>query len=276
MEEKGLQIFENPEFGSVRTIEENGTVLFCGNDVARALGYAKPRNAIATHCRGALKRGGVSTTVNQHGTPTEQSNEMTFIPESDIYRLIMKSKLPSAERFEKWVVEEILPSVRKHGAYMTPDMIEKVLHDPDTIISIATQLKQEREQRIVLEMENAQQKQLLAEYEPKVSYYDIVLNTKNAISINKIAKDYGETAQWLNAYLKEKGVQYKQGNIWLLTKQYAKHGYTKSKTHYFGNNNQCFNIQTYWTQKGRLFIYDLLKADGVLPVIEKDDESKAR
>lgn len=101
-----IQLFNNQEFGEVRTIDENGTVLFCGADVARALGYAKPQNAIDRHCKGALKR----------GIPTNGgTQEMTFIPESDLYRLVFSSKLPSAERFTDWVTAEILPSIRKHG-----------------------------------------------------------------------------------------------------------------------------------------------------------------
>lgn len=275
MEEKGMQIFENPEFGSVRTVEENGTILFSSSDVARALGYSNPWDAIKRHClkEGVVKHEGVSLTTNQHGITTEQKTEMTFITEGNVYRLITHSKLPSSVQFEKWVFDDVLPSIRKHGTYMTPEMIERVLFNPDTIITIATQLKQEREQRLALESENAQQRQLIAEYEPKVSYYDIVLNTKNAISINKIAKDYGETAQWLNNYLREKGIQYKQGDIWLLNKKYAKMGYTKSRTHFYGSSNECFKIQTCWTQKGRLFIYDLLKADGILPSIEREEKA---
>lgn len=106
-----LQIFENKEFGTIRTLEENGKALFCGADVARALGYAKPQNAIAAHCKGALKR----------GTPTAGgTQEMLFIPEGDIYRLAAKSELPGAEKFESWIFDEVLPSIRRTGAYKTP------------------------------------------------------------------------------------------------------------------------------------------------------------
>ena len=104
-----LKIFNNPDFGEVRTLEENGEVLFCGSDVAVALGYAKPRNAIGTHCKGALKRGILTAGGNQ---------EMTFIPEGDVYRLIARSKLPGAEQFERWVFDEVLPSIRKNGGYI--------------------------------------------------------------------------------------------------------------------------------------------------------------
>lgn len=103
-----LQIFTNPDFGEVRTIEENGAVMFCGSDVAKALGYSNPRDAISRHCRGVVKR----------DTPTESGmQEMSFIPESDLYRLVFGSKLPTAERFTDWVTEEILPAIRRHGIY---------------------------------------------------------------------------------------------------------------------------------------------------------------
>lgn len=103
-----LQIFTNPDFGEVRTIEENGAVMFCGSDVAKALGYSNPRDAISRHCRGVVKR----------DTPTESgTQEMSFIPESDLYRLVFGSKLPTAERFTDWVTEEILPAIRRHGSY---------------------------------------------------------------------------------------------------------------------------------------------------------------
>ena len=103
-----LQIFTNPDFGEVRTIEENGAVMFCGSDVAKALGYSNPRDAISRHCRGVVKR----------DTPTESGmQEMSFIPESDLYRLVFGSKLPTAERFTDWVTEEILPAIRRHGSY---------------------------------------------------------------------------------------------------------------------------------------------------------------
>ncbi|MFV0351718.1 MAG: BRO family protein [Oscillospiraceae bacterium] len=112
-----LTVFSNEQFGQVRTIEEDGKVLFCANDVAKALGYSKPRNAVAQHCKGVLKRNGVSYTTNQHGKETAQITEMNFIPEGDVYRLIARSKLPAAEKFESWVFDEVLPSIRKIGGY---------------------------------------------------------------------------------------------------------------------------------------------------------------
>ena len=137
-----LQIFTNPDFGEVRTIEENGAVMFCGSDVAKALGYSNPRDAISRHCRGVVKR----------DTPTESGmQEMSFIPESDLYRLVFGSKLPTAERFTDWVTEEILPTIRKHGAYMTPDTLDRMISSPEFGIKLLTALQAEREQRVRLE-----------------------------------------------------------------------------------------------------------------------------
>ena len=112
-----LQIFNNPEFGEIRTLEENGTVLFCGSDVAKALGYARPNEAVAKHCKGTLKR----------RTPTASGKQkMLFIPEADLYRLAFRSKVPSAEKFTDWVVEEVLPTIRKQGAYLPPAAADKL------------------------------------------------------------------------------------------------------------------------------------------------------
>ena len=258
-----LKIFENPEFGEIRTIEENGNVLFCGSDVAKALGYAKPNDAVSRHCRATVKR---SSPISG------KMQEINFIPEGDVYRLITHSKLPSAERFESWIFDEVIPSIRKHGAYITPDTLEQMIADPDTTIRLLTTLKKERLARARLETENAQQKQLLAEYSPKASYYDVVLQTPDALSISQIAKDYGKSAKWLNQELHEMGVQYNQGGVWLLYQQYAEQGYTRSKTHTYSGNDgmQHSRLHTYWTQKGRLFIYEKLKTRGILPLIEAE------
>lgn len=117
-----LQIFNSPQFGEVRTLTENGKTLFCGSDVARALGYARPQNAIERHCKGALKRGiGVQTGTKADGSPAIQRIEMNFIPEGDIYRLVVRSELPGAEEFESWIFDEVLPSLRQNGSYSVND-----------------------------------------------------------------------------------------------------------------------------------------------------------
>lgn len=172
MSNADIQIFTNEQFGSVRTIGEGDTVLFCGSDVASALGYAAPRNAIATHCKGALKR----------CIPTNGGDqEMSFIPEGDVYRLIIRSNLPEAVRFEKWLFEEVLPSIRKHGGYLTEQKIDEILSDPDTIIRLATELKARNAQIKTLEA----QKAILA---PKAEFYDAVADSTDTLEMAAVAK----------------------------------------------------------------------------------------
>lgn len=170
--ENGIQIFDNKEFGQVRTVMENGKPLFCGSDVARALGYARPNDAVSTHTRGAVKR----RTLTNGG-----EQEMTFIPEGDVYRLITHSKLPSAERFERWVFDEVLPSLRKNGAYMTTATLEKVMNDPDAWITLLTTLKNERQQRRELEEQAEKNK-------PKVLFADAVATAETTILVGELAK----------------------------------------------------------------------------------------
>ena len=140
-----LQIFNNNQFGEIRTIEDNGKVLFCGADVAKALGYARPNDAITAHCRCTVK------CRIPHPQAPDKEIEMSFIPEGDVYRLITHSKLPTAEKFERWVFDEVLPTIRKHGAYLTPEALEQAMNDPDFAIGLLTALKDERESRKIAE-----------------------------------------------------------------------------------------------------------------------------
>lgn len=170
-----LQVFTNEQFGDIRTVEENGKVLFCGSDVAKALGYAKPHNALSDHCRCALKRG------IPHPQSPDKQIEMSFIPEGDVYRLIAHSKLPKAQEFESWVFDEVLPTIRKHGAYMTEQTLEDALTSPDFLIRLATQLKEEQEARKALEAENAAM-------QPKALFADAVTASHTSILIGELAK----------------------------------------------------------------------------------------
>lgn len=258
-----LTIFENKRFGTVRTIEENGKVIFCGTDVASSLGYTNPQKAIKDHC----KKDGVTfrSVIDSLG----RNQQAKFISEGNLYRLISHSKLPAAEQFEKWIFDEVLPSIRQHGLYAT----DQLLNNPDLAIAAFTALKKEREKAKALEERIAIQNQQIVEMKPKASYYDLVLNCKDLVAISVIAKDYGWSAKRMNSYLKDKGVQFRQGSIWLLYQKYAELGYTSTKTHSYNGKDGSVHTRphTYWTQKGRLFIYSLLKTDGILPTIEKED-----
>lgn len=189
-----LQIFKNADFGEVRTIEENGTVLFCGNDVAKALGYAVPRKALFDHCKGVLKR----NTLTDGG-----KQEMSFIPESDLYRLAFSSKIPAAEKFTDWVTTEILPTIRKHGAYMTPDTLDRMISSPEFGIKLLKALQEERTQRAKLECK-------VEADAPKVLSADAVSASSTSILVGELAKllkqngvDIGQ--QRLFRWLRENG-----------------------------------------------------------------------
>ena len=205
-----LQTFPNEQFGDLRTIEENGKVLFCGKDVAESLGYARPRDAISDHTKGAVKRRILTNGGEQ---------EMSFIPEGDVYRLIAHSKLPKAQEFESWVFDEVLPTIRKHGAYMTEQTLEDALTSPDFLIRLATQLKEEQEARRALEAENAAQAQQIAEDAPKVVFANAVATSKSSILVGDLAKllrqngiEMGQKRlfAWLrdNGYLMKRGESY--------------------------------------------------------------------
>lgn len=257
-----LQIFNNAEFGSIRTLMLNDEPYFVGKDVAEILGYTNPQKAIRDHIDEEDKTLNESFTVN--GT------KGILINESGLYSLILSSKMPNAKKFKRWVTSEVLPTIRKHGVYA----VDELLNDPDMLIAALTKLKVEREKTNALMATVAVQNQQIVEMKPKASYYDVVLNCKDLVAISVIAKDYGWSANRMNQYLHDKGIQYKQGNkIWLLYQKYAEMGYTSTKTHSYPGSDGTMHtkVHTYWTQAGRLFIYGLLKADGILPTMEQED-----
>ena len=258
-----LQIFKNAEFGSIRTLTINGEPYFVRCDVAEILGYSNSRKALADHVDEEDK--GVTKCDTLGGT-----QEMTVINESGLYGLILGSKLPTARKFKRWVTSEVLPAIRRHGVYA----VDEVLANPDMLIEALLQLKAEREINQELKETVAVQNQQIVEMKQKASYYDVVLNCKDLVAISVIAKDYGWSANRMNQYLHQKGVQYKQGNkIWLLYQKYAEMGYTNTKTHSYPGNDGTMHtaVHTYWTQQGRLFIYELLKSEGILPTMEQED-----
>lgn len=156
----------------IRLVSDNETVLFVASDVAKTLGYKEPHKAVTRHCKGGMKR----PVLTGGGT-----QEMLVIREPDVYRLVTNSKLPAAEKFEMWVMEEVLPSIRKHGGYLTPEKVEEALLNPDTLIRLATDLKEERQKRIDAE-------QLVESQKPKVLFADAVSTSETSILIGQLAK----------------------------------------------------------------------------------------
>ena len=252
------QIF-NFEQNEVRTILVNDEPYFIGKDIADVLGYSNPQKAIRDHVDLEDKTQNDSFTVN--GTA------VVLINESGLYSLILKSKLPSAKKFKRWVTSEVLPVIRKHGGYLTPEKVEEALLNPDTIIQLATQLIEERTGRLIAE-------QKIAEYEPKISYLDSILSSTDSVTISQIAADYGMSPQQMNKLLHKLGIQKKVGNQWLLCKKHMRQGYTKSHTTEIPKSDGGTKVvmNTKWTQKGRLFIYESLKKEGYIPEIDLLEE----
>lgn len=256
-----IMIFTNEDFGEIRTTVVNGEPWFVGKDAAQLLGYRDTSDALKKHVDDEDK-------LSRRFTDSGQSRQMYIINESGLYSLILSSKMPTAKKFKHWVTAEVLPAIRRHGLYA----VDTLLDNPDFAIQAFTALKEEREKRKALEAKSAAQAQLIEEMQPKATYYDIVLNCKELVTVNAIAKDYGKSAVWLNKWLHEHGVQYKQGKMWHLYQKYAGKGYTQSKTYAVPDDSGDSHAKplTCWTQKGRIFLYELLKENGILPLIEKN------
>ena len=205
-----LQIFNNPEFGEIRTINESGTVLFCGSDVARALGYTNTSKALTDHCKGDLtKRYPITDTLGR-------SQEAIFIPESDLYRLIFRSKLPSAERFTDWVTAEVLPSIRKNGGYIAQ---QETLSPEELMVKaimVAQQTIADREARIQAQAAEISaltvDKQIM---QPKAEYFDDLVDRNLLTNFTEAAKQIGIKRKALIGFMVDHGYLYrdKKGNL---------------------------------------------------------------
>lgn len=280
--DNNIKVFENSEFGKVRTVVLNNEPWFIGKDVAEILGYSNTNKAIQVHVDDEDKfiRSSRGTEMGKLFTSLKEMQEKLgrqdnwFISESGVYSLIFGSKLPTAKKFKRWVTSEVLPTIRKHGAYMTEDTIKKVIAEPDFIIKLATELKKEQEQNKQLTETCSQQQQVIGELKPKADYVDKILKSDSLVTITQIAKDYGMSGQGMNKVLHDLHIIYSCNKQWLLYSQHQAKGYTFSETVDIPREDGTTKVvmNTKWTQKGRLFLYETLKKRNLLPLIERKEQ----
>lgn len=293
-----MKLFNNPEFGTVRIINVEGTPYFIGKDVCQLFGdtnHIRSLSRIADEdktvvmIKDSMNRDQRVTAVNESGLYAllfaMQPQKANKDGVSDAYPIEIQERIDKLRNFKHWVTSEVLPSIRKHGAYMTEPTLDRLLNDPDLIIGLATQLKEERAKvkaekerneqltatNAQLDLQNKQQAHEIDQLKPIAAYAQIVLSAPGLMNTNQIAKDYGKSAVWLNRMLNGLGVQYKQNDQWLLYAKYADNGYTHTKLISITKPNGVRDMKPYtmWTQKGRMFIYELLKKNGIVPMIER-------
>lgn len=260
-----LQVFNNPEFGNVRTIAIGGEPYFVGKDVAEILGYERGSKATVDHVDSEDRIMIDAETQSQFGIELGQRGGW-LINESGLYSLILSSKLPNAKKFKRWVTSEILPTVRKHGAYMTPDKIEEVLMNPDTIIQLANTLKAERERNLALSEQIEQDK-------PKVLFADAVSSSKSSILVGALAKLLKQNGveigqKRLFAWLRENGYLIRQkGSDWNMPAQSSmERGLfeIKESTHLDGNGCNITTKTPKVTGKGQQYFINLFLSDAAM------------
>ena len=251
-----LTVFENPEFGAIRTVELDGEPWLVGKDVAEALGYTNPRKALIDHVDDEDK--GVTKCYTPGG-----DQDMTIINESGLYSLVLSSKLPTARKFRRWVTSEVLPSIRRTGGYNLPKDYPSALRA----------LADTEEKRLALLAENEAQRQVIADFEPVRQYVDTILHSKGSLATSQIAADYGISARALNRILHEEGIQHKVNSQWILYREHMGKGWTDSRTIQFTHSDgrPDAKMMTYWTQKGRMMIHDLLARRGIVPVMDRKE-----
>ena len=257
-----IQIFKNDRFGEVRTMVINDEPWFVGKDVAEVLGYRLARKALYDHVEDDDKKG---VPIQN---PLGGKQEMTIINESGLYSLILSSKLPQAKEFKRWVTSVVLPSIRRNGAYLTDDVFARFAEDPDYGIKLLNTLKRERTERLALMKENVTLSLENNRMKPMADYCAKILACTDTVTVTQIAQDYGMTAQDFNEMLADMKIQYRCGRQWILYSGYKQQGFVQSATTTYTryDGTKGVRVSSRWTQLGRIFLYERLKGEGVMPI----------
>lgn len=266
-----LRIFQNTQFGNVRVaINKSEEPMFVGVDVATVLGYENPQKAIRDHVdeedRGYCKLSDIQG-VNETLPPHMKAANLLTINESGGYSLIIRSNLPAAKQFKRWITNEVLPSIRKHGAYITGETLAQMLQNPDNLIELLTALKSEKERNTALSIQNEMNARNIEAMQPKVEYYDTVLQSDTLVPTEVIAAQLGISAIKLNKFLCEYNIQRKVNGVYVLCADMRGKGYEGYKTYCYSDSNTG-KVKTkkhmYWTEKGaetiiKLHVWDKSK-----------------
>ncbi|WP_420864914.1 BRO family protein [Liquorilactobacillus mali] len=264
---KELQMNFSFEGNKVRTVQINNEPYFVGKDVAEILGYSNTRDALLKHVD--IEDKGVANCDTLGGM-----QKLTAINESGLYSLIISSKLPSAKKFKHWVTSEVLPSIRNHGVYMTPETLQETLAKPENMIQILTALKDEQEARQIAETKVITLNTRIKKQAPKVAYHDQILKTQGVTyTATQIAKEYGTSASKLNNLLHELKFIYKSNGQWVLYSKFQSAGLTQSET--VERNGRVFD-STRWTERGRKAMFYLLTKKGFVDEDNKIDWVKVK
>lgn len=247
-----MKIFNNDEFGEIRVRETDGDVWFVGKDVAVILGYTNPQKAIRDHVDAEDK--GVNETFTPGG-----KQETIFINESGLYSLVMSSKLPSAKKFKRWVTSEVLPSIRRHGAYMTPDTLDQMISSPEFGIRLLTELKAEQDKNRELRADNSKLSAENAVLSPKADYFDELVDRGSLMNFRETAKELGISPRKMTSFLVEKKYLYRNQHGQLLPYEAKNKGYFELKESYNAKTDWT-GTQTLVTVKGR----DMLRQLNIL------------
>lgn len=244
---------------------KTGTAYLNAEDVARGFGFVEEKGGVEY-----VKWRRVNAYLHEFGFSPDVAKD-DYLPENMVYRLGFKANNETAKKFQAKLADDVIPAIRKTGMYMTENAVQNILNNPTAFIEILTEYKKVQDENKSLTMQNASQKQLIGELKPKADYTDLILKSKSLVTITQIAKDYGMSGQAMNKILHNLGIIYNQSGQWLLYSKHQAKGYTHSETvnivHSDGREDVKMN--TKWTQKGRLFLYNTLKKENIIPVIEK-------